>query len=157
MPTFGLYVHIPFCPQHCPYCAFTVLTGHTNLYDRYVEAVCTELRQWHPLAGRGPLDTVFIGGGTPSLLEPIHIGKILETADTVLGLAGVRLSRSERHMLQGSPKFQAMLDDALLHLQELQLCLTPHGFPLADSIGIAIVELLENPASPIQASQFHPK
>ena len=71
--------------------------------------------------------------------------------------AGVRLSPSERRMLQRTPKFQAMLDDGLLHLQGRQLCLTPQGFPLADSIGITVVELLENPALPIDASQFDPR
>ncbi len=86
-PAFGLYVHIPFCPQRCPYCAFTILTGHTDLYDRYVEAVCTELRSWQSLAGKGPLQTVFFGGGTPSLLDPAQVQQILDTAAVTLGIA----------------------------------------------------------------------
>jgi oxygen-independent coproporphyrinogen-3 oxidase len=84
--SFGLYVHIPFCPQHCPYCAFAVLTGHTKLYERYVEAVCAEIRQWQHLAVRGPLHTVFFGGGTPSMLEPVQVQRILDTAAATLGL-----------------------------------------------------------------------
>ena len=83
---FGLYVHIPFCPQHCPYCAFAVVTGHRHLYDRYVEAVCTEIRQWRHLAERGPLDTIFFGGGTPSMLEPSQLQRICEAAQHTLGL-----------------------------------------------------------------------
>jgi oxygen-independent coproporphyrinogen-3 oxidase len=86
-PTFGLYVHIPFCPQRCPYCAFTILTGHTALYDRYVEAVCTEMRSWQALAYKGPLQTVFFGGGTPSLLDPVQVQQILDTATTTFGIA----------------------------------------------------------------------
>src|SRR5262245_6922788 len=85
--TFGLYVHIPFCPQRCPYCAFTILTGHTTLYDRYVEAVCAEIRSWQSLAPKGPLQTVFFGGGTPSLLDPVHVRQILDTATTTFGIA----------------------------------------------------------------------
>ncbi|MBM3225911.1 MAG: radical SAM family heme chaperone HemW [Candidatus Tectomicrobia bacterium] len=86
-PPFGLYVHIPFCPQRCPYCAFTILTGHTELYERYVAAVCTEIRSWHHLASKGPLHTVFFGGGTPSLLAPAQIQRILHTAVSTFGLA----------------------------------------------------------------------
>ena len=84
---FGLYVHIPFCPQHCPYCAFAVLTGHREWYDRYIEAVCTEIRHWQPLASRGPLSTVYFGGGTPSMLEPAQLCRIVDTAGTILGIA----------------------------------------------------------------------
>jgi oxygen-independent coproporphyrinogen-3 oxidase len=86
MTALGLYVHIPFCPQHCPYCAFAVLTGHTDLYDRYVDAVCTEIRCWRHLAPKGPLSTVFFGGGTPSMLEPGQVQRILDTAVATLGL-----------------------------------------------------------------------
>jgi oxygen-independent coproporphyrinogen III oxidase len=85
--TFGLYVHIPFCPQRCPYCAFTILTGHTAFYDRYVEAVCAEMRSWQSLAHKGPLQTVFFGGGTPSLLDPVHVQRILATATATFGIA----------------------------------------------------------------------
>jgi oxygen-independent coproporphyrinogen-3 oxidase len=84
---FGLYVHIPFCPQRCPYCAFTILTGHTAFYNRYVEAVCAEMRSWQSLAGKGPLQTVFFGGGTPSLLDPVHVQQILDTAMATFGIA----------------------------------------------------------------------
>jgi oxygen-independent coproporphyrinogen-3 oxidase len=84
--TFGLYVHIPFCPQRCPYCAFTILTGHTAFYDRYVEAVCAEIRSWQSLAPKGPLQSVFFGGGTPSLLDPVHVQQILDTATATFGM-----------------------------------------------------------------------
>jgi len=82
----GLYVHIPFCPQHCPYCAFAVLTGHRHLYDRYVNAVCRELHLWEA-THLGPLDTVYVGGGTPSMLTPHQLERILHTADLVAGIA----------------------------------------------------------------------
>ena len=85
--TFGLYVHIPFCPQRCPYCAFTILTGHTAFYDRYVEALCAEIRSWQSLASKGPLQTVFLGGGTPSLLDPVQVQQILDTARATFGIA----------------------------------------------------------------------
>lgn len=83
---FGLYVHIPFCPQRCPYCAFTVITGQEEAIAGYVEAVCTEIDRWAHLRDRGGLDTVFFGGGTPSRLAPAQLARILETAARVLGL-----------------------------------------------------------------------
>jgi oxygen-independent coproporphyrinogen-3 oxidase len=84
---FGLYVHIPFCPQHCPYCAFAVVTGHYDLYERYVEAVCAEIRQWRHLADRAPFATLFFGGGTPSMLEPAQVERICDAAQQTLGIA----------------------------------------------------------------------
>ncbi|MEE8290267.1 MAG: radical SAM family heme chaperone HemW [Candidatus Tectomicrobia bacterium] len=86
MPPFGLYVHIPFCQQRCPYCAFVVLTGQTALYERYVEAVCTEIRSYRHLEAKGPLQTIFFGGGTPSLFQAAQLGRILDTAEAVFGV-----------------------------------------------------------------------
>jgi oxygen-independent coproporphyrinogen-3 oxidase len=87
MSLFGLYVHIPFCPQYCPYCAFAVLTGHQDLYERYAQAVCTELQAWqHLAAGKGPLHTLYFGGGTPSMLSPAQLRRLLETARDTLGI-----------------------------------------------------------------------
>ncbi|MDH3604773.1 MAG: radical SAM family heme chaperone HemW, partial [Candidatus Tectomicrobia bacterium] len=82
----GLYVHVPFCPQHCPYCAFAVVTGHRDLYERYVEAVCGEMRQWRERMPIGSLQTVFIGGGTPSMLAPAQVQQLLDSAASVFGL-----------------------------------------------------------------------
>ena len=82
----GLYVHIPFCPQHCPYCAFAVVTGHRHLYERYVDAVCRELQMWTP-ARHGPFHTVYVGGGTPSMLTPAQLARILDTAASEAGIA----------------------------------------------------------------------
>ncbi|MCZ6876348.1 MAG: radical SAM family heme chaperone HemW, partial [bacterium] len=87
MPPFGLYIHIPFCPQHCPYCAFTVVTGHHNLYERYVQAVCREIKSWAHLSTRGPLHTLYLGGGTPSMLAASQLAKMLQTAELIFGMA----------------------------------------------------------------------
>ena len=85
-PRFGLYVHIPFCPQRCPYCAFTVVTGREEVVEEYVETVCDEIGTWAHLRDRGGLDTVFFGGGTPSRVAPALLARILDTAARVLGL-----------------------------------------------------------------------
>ena len=70
----GLYLHIPFCSSICNYCNFNRGLLDTGLKDRYVRALEGEIRQ----SGRGErVDTIFFGGGTPSLLEPEEIGRIL--------------------------------------------------------------------------------
>lgn len=109
MTAFGLYVHIPFCPQHCPYCAFAVLTGHRELYDRYVAAVCTEIRQWQHLAPSGPLHTIYLGGGTPSMLEPAQLRQILETAAATLGIdSGAEITIEANPTTADAAKFAAI-------------------------------------------------
>jgi oxygen-independent coproporphyrinogen-3 oxidase len=106
---FGLYVHIPFCPQHCPYCAFAVVTGHKHLYTRYVEAVCAELRQWRQVTDMAPLRTVFFGGGTPSMLGPEQVQRILETAVDCFGMvSGAEITLEANPSTADVAKFAAM-------------------------------------------------
>ena len=105
----SLYVHIPFCPQHCPYCAFTVITGHADLHTRYAEAVCTELHRWQSLATRGPLQTIFFGGGTPSLLTPAQLQQILATAVAIFGLTpGAEITLEANPSTADAEKFAAL-------------------------------------------------
>jgi putative oxygen-independent coproporphyrinogen III oxidase len=68
------YVHVPFCARWCPYCDFAVVEGKDDLIGRYVDAVRREILsevEWHAL------DAVFIGGGTPSRIDPGLIADIL--------------------------------------------------------------------------------
>ncbi|MBJ67927.1 MAG: hypothetical protein CME28_07965 [Gemmatimonadetes bacterium] len=82
----GLYIHIPFCPQICPYCAFASLRGVDYLHERYVSALCKELSVWSRQYRKNPLQTIFIGGGTPTQIDPSLIGKVLEAADYAFGM-----------------------------------------------------------------------
>lgn len=84
---FGLYVHVPFCPQRCPYCAFTVVTGRQDAVEGYVDAVCREIESHADRARPGGLSTIFLGGGTPSRLAPAQLERILHAARRVFGLA----------------------------------------------------------------------
>lgn len=71
----GLYLHIPFCSSICTYCNFNRGLFEGGLKDRYVAALEQELRR---SSDRGlTADTIFFGGGTPSLLEPAEIGRII--------------------------------------------------------------------------------
>lgn len=76
----GLYIHIPFCLKKCGYCDFLSFGGCSDsLQEQYVKALIKEIRMY---TGRKiSLDTVFIGGGTPSLLHENHITGIMKAAE----------------------------------------------------------------------------
>ena len=80
----GLYIHVPFCPQRCPYCAFATVVGQEDHHGLYAKAICREIESWAHLSG--PVETVFLGGGTPSQVESALIGQMIEAAQRHLGL-----------------------------------------------------------------------
>lgn len=63
----GLYIHIPFCLKKCNYCDFYSVAVNDNVKKEFVRALIREIKQWGGKIGR-PIDTVYFGGGTPSLL-----------------------------------------------------------------------------------------
>jgi oxygen-independent coproporphyrinogen-3 oxidase len=63
----AVYVHIPFCAHKCGYCDFAAVAGADDLADRYLEALGLEIEQ--ALAGPQEVDTIFVGGGTPTRLD----------------------------------------------------------------------------------------
>ena len=73
----GLYIHVPFCARKCAYCDFYSLAGREDRMDDYVSALCAHLAEAAPLAAGYEADTVYFGGGTPSLLGPRRLEKIL--------------------------------------------------------------------------------
>ncbi len=68
------YVHVPFCAHRCGYCNFTVIAGRNDLAPSYLEALGLELNQ---LQQPRPVETIFLGGGTPTLLEPALLEQLL--------------------------------------------------------------------------------
>ena len=80
MTPLGLYVHIPFCARKCAYCDFASWAGREADRERYAEALCREIGERAKACGHPAADTVFFGGGTPSLLPPAlyrHIARAL--------------------------------------------------------------------------------
>jgi oxygen-independent coproporphyrinogen-3 oxidase len=76
-----LYIHVPFCARRCSYCDFAIAVRREVPSRGFVEAVLREWRGWqeHPVwAEAGEVRTVYLGGGTPSRLEPGAIGELLE-------------------------------------------------------------------------------
>lgn len=86
---FGVYVHVPFCASRCGYCDFNTYTpGEGVVREGYVDAVLAELAQASSLVAPSRVDTVFVGGGTPTLLPAAELGRVLADIDKVWGLAG---------------------------------------------------------------------
>jgi oxygen-independent coproporphyrinogen-3 oxidase len=92
---FGVYVHVPFCTVRCGYCDFNTYTAD-ELGDRpgasratYAEAAITEIRRAREVLGERdvPVETVFFGGGTPTLLPPADLAAVLASIAAEFGLA----------------------------------------------------------------------
>lgn len=85
----GVYIHIPFCERKCTYCNFNTTDFFDSLAARYVDAVKDEIAWWGrnvadkekaTADNRTPIDTIYFGGGTPSLIEPEQIASLLEAS-----------------------------------------------------------------------------
>jgi len=72
----GLYIHIPFCAQKCPYCDFNTYAGLEKHVGTTVEALCQEMRRWQALLAARRVDTIFLGGGTPTLLSGAQLKRL---------------------------------------------------------------------------------
>ena len=83
----GLYIHVPFCSAICNYCNFNRGLFDAALKERYVDALLTEISAADPATG-ATADTLFFGGGTPSLLEPGEIARIIDACAEVFHLDG---------------------------------------------------------------------
>src|SRR5229473_1609603 len=97
MRKLGIYVQVPFCQTKCTYCNFHTGVVATSRFAPYVEAVCGEIRENKAFYSAGSVtlpeelndavaETIYIGGGTPSLLDPRHLQDILDAIRTNFGL-----------------------------------------------------------------------
>ena len=85
-PIPGLYVHVPFCTSICNYCNFNRGLFDEGLKNRFVDALLEEMRGFCPYPVPLPPDTLYFGGGTPSLLTPAEIKRIIEQSRESFGL-----------------------------------------------------------------------
>ncbi len=76
MPPFGVYLHIPFCRSKCDYCAFATWTDRHHLTDTYVAALITDIRRAVE-AGMPVATSIFVGGGTPSMLAGEQLASVV--------------------------------------------------------------------------------
>lgn len=86
----GLYVHWPYCARICPYCDFNVVRdrGRTEEQAGLVEAILADLRAQRDLTGPRRLASIFFGGGTPSLMAPDAVARIVAAARDLFRPAG---------------------------------------------------------------------
>lgn len=85
----GIYIHIPFCKTRCIYCDF-YSTTRSELKEHYVRALCRELEMRREYLGGEPIETIYLGGGTPSQLDEGDFLRIFETIRTVYGMEHCR-------------------------------------------------------------------
>ena len=74
---FGVYLHVPFCSTRCDYCAFATWTDRHHLQTDYLAACRTDIERL-VAGGMPPATSVFVGGGTPSLLPPVELVEVLD-------------------------------------------------------------------------------
>ncbi|GGB98037.1 coproporphyrinogen III oxidase [Novosphingobium endophyticum] len=94
----ALYIHWPFCLAKCPYCDFNSHVRASVDHARWQDALLADMRHEHSMAGGEALDSIFFGGGTPSLMPPALVARLLEEADRLWGLSsGIEIT------LEGNP------------------------------------------------------
>ena len=87
MQTYSLYLHVPFCRIKCTYCDFNTYTGLNDTFQAYTEAVIKEIRLMGAHRDRSAVRTIFIGGGTPTILSIPQLGAILTACRNAFDIA----------------------------------------------------------------------
>jgi len=82
MSSAGIYIHIPFCRSRCSYCDFATGIYEGTIAERYVQALVKEILGWQEIESPAAIDTIYFGGGTPSLLSASQIEVILAAIQT---------------------------------------------------------------------------
>ena len=89
MQTSGIYIHIPFCVKKCIYCDFYSVANQDERIDAFIDAVVMEINKYTTDVSNWKFDTIFIGGGTPSLLSANQLEKIISTLNKKYNLSNV--------------------------------------------------------------------
>lgn len=88
LPPLSLYVHLPWCVRKCPYCDFNSHEARNAVPEQaYIDALIADLEQELPSIWGRPIETVFLGGGTPSLFSPESIDRLLSQLRALLNLS----------------------------------------------------------------------
>src|SRR5687767_3706105 len=83
----ALYIHWPFCARKCPYCDFNSHVRAEVDHELWQNALVADMRHEAALAGGEPLESIFFGGGTPSLMPPALVAALLDEAMGLWGFA----------------------------------------------------------------------
>ena len=96
----GIYIHIPFCQVKCAYCDFLSGPASEGNKKKYVDALVQQIKEAYYLKEEYYIRTIFIGGGTPSSIDPVDIRRILETVYEVFDLDNTYNNENNQKMLQ---------------------------------------------------------
>ena len=90
-PSIGIYIHVPFCKSKCAYCDFYSFAPSSSALDEYTERIIEDIKKWAARLERAA-DTLYFGGGTPSLLKGERIARIVLAAKAAFGLEDAEIT-----------------------------------------------------------------
>lgn len=90
MKNLSVYIHVPFCKRKCSYCDFVSVSKPHEYQEKYIDALVLEIRNSQKLTEAHNLNTIYIGGGTPSYLNEVLLEKLLLAIDSAYNLATVK-------------------------------------------------------------------
>jgi oxygen-independent coproporphyrinogen-3 oxidase len=128
-----LYVHLPFCAHRCGYCDFVTLVGRHDLHGSYVDAVQAELRLEGRMLAADGVESVYVGGGTPTFTEATALRRLLEA-----------LPRAEEFTAEANP--ETLTPELAGLLREAGVNRISLG---AQSFDPRLLRVLERPAEPV--------
>jgi putative oxygen-independent coproporphyrinogen III oxidase len=99
----ALYLHVPFCPQICPYCDFHKMLRHEGLVEGYLGRLEREIAETAALCP-GPLETIYLGGGTPSALNDAELERVVAALDAAWGFPALAETTLEADPLTFDPE-----------------------------------------------------
>lgn len=101
----GIYIHVPFCAQRCVYCDFYFTTTDKG-YGAFVDALTSEIEAYgKKYAEAEPIETLYIGGGTPSVLPLSEVARMIDAVDNHFGLEGVQEVTVEMNPENAEPAY----------------------------------------------------
>ncbi|MBI1686979.1 radical SAM family heme chaperone HemW [Caulobacter hibisci] len=119
MPPLGLYVHWPYCARICPYCDFNVVRdrGRTEEQAALAQAIIADMTAQRALTGPRRLLSIFFGGGTPSLMDPLAVARVIEIAKALWSPADdLEISLEANPTDAEAGRFEALADAGVARL-----------------------------------------
>ena len=130
---FGVYVHVPFCASRCGYCDFNTYTASEASPEGYLDALLGELRMAGKVISPERVDTVFVGGGTPTLLDPGDLARVLDAIDATWGLApGAEVTTEANPESVGPESLRALRRAGFTRLSLGMQSVAPHVLRVLD-------------------------
>jgi len=130
---FGVYVHVPFCASRCGYCDFNTYTASEASQEGYLDGLLGELRMAGKVISPERVDTVFVGGGTPTLLDPGDLARVLDAIDATWGLApGAEVTTEANPESVGPESLRALRRAGFTRLSLGMQSVAPHVLRVLD-------------------------